>query len=29
MKVYIGTDLEGVAGVVTFTQQTYADVSTP
>ena len=25
MKVLIGTDLEGVAGVVSFTQQTYAD----
>ena len=25
MKVYIGTDLEGVAGVVTFTQQTYSN----
>lgn len=25
MKVYIGTDLEGVAGVVSFENQAYAD----
>ncbi|GAF87750.1 unnamed protein product, partial [marine sediment metagenome] len=25
MKVYVGTDLEGVAGVVSFTSQTYPD----